>query len=194
MAASSRSTPSQGEALDRLGRLFDTQHRRIYRLARRLSRDPEEARDLLQETFLRAARRWQTLPEDDRAAEAWLVRTAVNLCRDLGRRRFVRQRDHHRLDQPSSASPDPELRAVARASVEAALATLSPKRRAVIVLSGLEGLPTAEVARLLGIGQATVRWHLAKGRRELRFALEPASEQAPAKQDRTEHQEAPDET
>ena len=106
MAATGRGTISQDEALNRLGRLFDAQHQRIYNLARRMSRDPEEARDLLQETFLRAARRWHALPEDDRGAEAWLVRTAVNLCRDLGRRRFVRDRDHHKIERPASWSPD----------------------------------------------------------------------------------------
>ncbi len=174
MAATSRNTLLHDEALARLVRLYDSQHQRIYRLARRLSRDPEEARDLLQETFLRAARRWHKLPTDDRQAEAWLVRTAVNLCRDLGRRRFVRQRDHHKLERPSSSAPNPELRAVARASVEAALARLPAKRRAVIILSELEQLPSGEVARLLGIRQATVRWHLARGRRELCAALDPA--------------------
>lgn len=176
MAATGRETLSQDQALERLGRLFDSQNRRIYGLARRLSRDPEEARDLLQETFLRAARRWHALPEDERAAEAWLVRTTVNLCRDLGRRRFVRERDHHKLERPAAWSPDPERRAIARNWVEAALATLSPRRRAVIVLSELEQLPNDEVARLLGLRQATVRWHLAKGRRELRLALEPRPE------------------
>jgi RNA polymerase sigma factor (sigma-70 family) len=159
-------------ALERLGRLFDSQNRRIYHLARRLCRDHEEARDLMQETFLRAARRIQSLPDTDPAAEAWLVRTTVNLCRDLGRRRAVRVRDEHKLEPPRPIGPNPEAAAVARASVEAALACLAPRRRAVLVLSQLEELPTSEVARLLGLTQATVRWHLAKARKEVRSLLE----------------------
>jgi RNA polymerase sigma-70 factor (ECF subfamily) len=172
MEVAGRGTRTRDEALERLGRLFDEQQRRIYRLARRMSRDPEEARDLLQETFLRAARSWRRLPDDDRGAEAWLVRTAVNLCRDLGRRRFVRDRDDHRIERPAAAHPDPEGRAVARSSLETALAALPPRRRAVIVLSEIEELPTAEVARLLGLREATVRWHRAKGLRELRHRFE----------------------
>ena len=164
---------SRDEALDRLGRLFDRLHQRIYRLARRLSRDPEEARDLLQETFLRAARRWRWLPEDERGAEAWLVQTTVNLCRDLGRRRHVRERDHHKIVRPERTDPDPELRAVARSSVESALAALPARRRAVVVLSELEELPTRDVGRLLGMRQATVRWHRAKAMRELQDVLRP---------------------
>ena len=99
--AEARTAPIENEsALERLGRLFDSQNRRIYRLARRLCRDPEEARDLMQETFLRAARRIRSLPDSDPAAEAWLIRTTVNLCRDLGRRRAVRVRDKHKLEPP----------------------------------------------------------------------------------------------
>lgn len=173
MTATSRSTHLHDEALDRLARLYDSQHQRIYRLALRLCRDSEEARDLLQETFLRAARKCHSLPEDDRGAEAWLVRTAVNLCRDLGRRRFVRERDHHKIDRPSTSAPNPELRAIARTSVQGALAVLSPRRRAVIVLSELEQRPSREVAQLLGMREATVRWHLSKGMHELRAALDP---------------------
>lgn len=179
--ADARTAAVEEEApLDRLGRLFDSQHQRIYRLARRLCRDAEEARDLLQETFLRAARSAHTLPESQPAAEAWLVRTAVNLCRDLGRRRAVRTRDHHKLEPPAPYGPNPESAAVARTSLEAALARLGARRRAVIALVELEELPTREVARLLSIPEGTVRWHLHRGRRELRALLEtaPLSEEA----------------
>ena len=180
MMVDAHSAPLEKETpLDRLGRLYDSQHQRIYRLARRLTRDPEEARDLLQETFLRAARRAHALPESRAAAEAWLVRTTVNLCRDLGRRRAVRVRDQHKLEPPAPFGPNPETATVARASVEAALAGLAPKRRAVIVLVELEGLSTREVGRLLGSPEGTVRWHLSRGKQELkaRLANELASQE-----------------
>ena len=69
---------------ERLEALFDAHHERLYRLARRLSQDPDEARDLVQEAFLRAARRPSSVPRDTIGAESWLVRVLVNLCRDLG--------------------------------------------------------------------------------------------------------------
>lgn len=170
--AEARTAPLDDDsALDRLGRLFDSHNRRIYNLARRLCRDSEEARDLMQETFLRAARKAHALPESEPAAEAWLVRTAVNLCRDLGRRQAVRTRDRHKLEPPRPSEPDPESAAVARATVEAALASLPPRRRAILVLAHLEQLPTSDVARLLGLREATVRWHLSKARREVRELL-----------------------
>jgi RNA polymerase sigma-70 factor (ECF subfamily) len=155
---------------ERLGTLFDTHRARLYALARRLSRDPEEARDLVQETFLRVARRPGRIPASDSGAEAWLVRTLVNLCRD--RHRKLRVRGSHRVDPESR--PDPsnlESRAVARATVEAALARLPARCRAVIVMHELEEIDTAEIARLLGLSRATVRWHLHRGRRDLKKIL-----------------------
>lgn len=170
---------TRDDHLERVARLFDRQHERIYRLARRLTRDPEEARDLLQETFLRAASRPRSLPIEEPAAEAWLVRTTVNLCRDRGRRLAVRKRDHHKvqIEQPQKSADDPEAQAIARTSVEAALATLTPRRRAVIALVELEELSTRRAGELLGMATATVRWHLARGRRELRRALAPLPEE-----------------
>jgi DNA-directed RNA polymerase specialized sigma24 family protein len=56
--AATVASANQGESTvaDRLGTLFDVHHQRLYRLARRMSRSTDEARDLMQDAFLRAAR------------------------------------------------------------------------------------------------------------------------------------------
>jgi len=159
--------PSQSQTeTERLARLFDAHHERLFRLARRLSPDREEARDLVQETFLRAARRPGSVPDGEPSGEAWLVRTLVNLCRDRYRRLGVRQRVHETMRRGEEGA-HPEDAAVARATVRAALERLSPRRRAAIVLHEIEGVPMREVARLLGVAEVTVRWHLMAARREL---------------------------
>ncbi|MEA2602446.1 MAG: hypothetical protein QOF89_3438 [Acidobacteriota bacterium] len=157
-------------ATDRLARLFDAHHERLFRLARRLSSDREEARDLVQEAFLRAARQPSAVPEGEKPEEAWLVRTLVNLCRDRFRRLGVRRQAAESLRR-EAASHHPEDAAVARATVQAALARLSPRRRAVVVLHELEGVAVREVARLLGVAEVTVRWHLLAARRDLASLL-----------------------
>jgi RNA polymerase sigma-70 factor (ECF subfamily) len=148
--------------------LFDAHQSRLYALARRLSRDPEEARDLVQEAFLRVARRPASIPSSESGAEAWLVRTLVNLCRDRGRRLRVRER-HESSPAPHSSSL--ESRAVARSTVQTGLAQLPARSRAVVVMHELEGLDTAEIAMQLGMSRATVRWHLHRGRLRLRELL-----------------------
>jgi RNA polymerase sigma-70 factor (ECF subfamily) len=154
---------------DRLAELFDSHQRRLFRLALRLCSDREEARDLVQEAFLRAARQPRGVPD----GEAWLVRTLVNLCRDRYRRLAVRSRARQELiqDGRDARRPHPEETQVARATVQAALERLSPRRRAVIVLHEIEDRPVREVARLLGVTEVTVRWHLLTARRELAKVL-----------------------
>jgi RNA polymerase sigma-70 factor (ECF subfamily) len=60
---------------------------------------------------------------------------------------------------------------VAKITVEDALKRLGARRRAVVVLHELEGEPIARIAALLGIASVTVRWHLARGKRELARVL-----------------------
>lgn len=161
--------PEAEAAGDRLGTLFDVHHQRLYRLARRLSRNADEARDLVQDTFLRAARAPASLPSGASAEEAWLVRVLVNLCRDRWRQTTNRERLGRAA--PRDIESDPERALVAKSVVWAALATLDPRRRAVLVMHELEGVPVEAIARTLGVTSVTVRWHLSKGRRLLAAAI-----------------------
>jgi RNA polymerase sigma-70 factor (ECF subfamily) len=67
---------------DRLAALFEAHSDRLYRLARRLTPTRDEARDLVQETFLRAAAAPTLVPSGHRDEESWLVRVLVNIQRD----------------------------------------------------------------------------------------------------------------
>ena len=156
----------------RLGALFDTNHQRLYRLARRLCRSADDARDLVQETFLRAARSPQSIPEGHSREEAWLVRVLINICRDGWRKAAVRSRAHAHEVQDISGD-NPESAVVARTMIWQALDTLAPRRRAVLVMYELEGATIPSIAKLLGISAVTVRWHLSRGRHELANVLGP---------------------
>jgi len=157
----------------RLADLFDAHSGRLYRLARRLAATPEEARDLVQETFLRVVRAPNSVPSGPVAEEAWLVRILVNLSRDQWRRRTSRRRLEalHQAHSWTLASADPESAVIAQTTVWRALQMLAPRRRAAIVLHELEGVGVAQIARLLGVSLVTVRWHLSRGRRELARAI-----------------------
>src|SRR5262245_62148179 len=78
--------------VERLASLFDAHYERLYRLARRLVPTADDALDLVQETFLRAARSPGSVPSGNTNEEAWLVRVLVNLRRDQWRKIAVRNR------------------------------------------------------------------------------------------------------
>lgn len=154
---------------DRLASLFDVHHDRLYRLARRLAAGKDDALDLVQETFLRAARFPQSIPVGSSLEEAWLVRVLINIRRDQWRKKSIR--DHHDDAGPAAGTLDPEAAFIAKNMVWRALDILPPRRRAIIVMRELEGLTIPAIAALLNITTITVRWHLSVARRNLTSAL-----------------------
>ena len=165
--AAAANGPADSSA-ERLGALFDAHHERLYRLARRLSRNADDARDLVQDTFVRVARWPSRVPVGRPNEEAWLVRVMINICRDNWRQRATRTRldagDHAMHPLPAT---DPESALVARSLVWSALGELPPRRRAVLVMYELEGMSIADIAQSLGVTAVTVRWHLSRGRQDM---------------------------
>jgi RNA polymerase sigma-70 factor (ECF subfamily) len=168
---------SGSDPAGRLAALFDVHYNRLYRLARRLVPTADDALDLVQDTFLKAARSPNAVPSGDRNEEAWLVRVLVNIRRDQWRHAAVRNRFNQNAktdcSEMKSAGGDPEAAAIARTIVWKALDLLPPRRRAVIVMHELEGLEISSIASLLGVSSITVRWHLSRGRLELARAIKP---------------------
>ncbi len=159
---------------ERLASLFDVHHDRLYRLARRLAPSSDDALDLVQETFLKAARFPKSIPVGATQEEAWLVRVLINIRRDQWRKTSVRdRRDKAAVGGGPAASGggNPEAALIARTAVWEALNVLPPRRRAIVVMVELEGLAVPAIASLLGISAITVRWHLSMGRRDLTRAL-----------------------
>jgi RNA polymerase sigma-70 factor (ECF subfamily) len=160
--------PVSADHTARLSSLFETHEERLYRLARRLTPTIDDALDLVQETFVKAARAVESIPAVLQEEEAWLVRVLVNVRRDQWRRERVRKRQAHtREPAPVQDAGDPETSFVIRTAVRQALDSLPPRRRAVVTMADIEGLDTTAIASLLGISVITVRWHLAQGRRQL---------------------------
>lgn len=169
-----------GGSVDQLAILFDDHYDRLYRLARRLTASADDALDLVQETFLKAARYPRSIPVGFASEEAWLVRVLINIRRDQWRRTLRRKRFEASESGKSLAAPangDLEGALIARTSVWKALDELSPRRHAIVVMRELEGLSIPAIASLLGISQITVRWHLSMGRRELTTALKAFTEE-----------------
>jgi RNA polymerase sigma-70 factor (ECF subfamily) len=147
---------------------------RVVRTAYQITGDLEDARDVAQSVFLRL---WRVLQrfEPHRKFDTWLYRITVNAAID-----FIRHRGPKGFLQPISDEAGDRLLDPSQGPAEALgvaelqrtfqrlAARLAPKQRATFVLKEIDGLETAEVARILGVTESTVRNHLLQARRILR--------------------------
>ncbi|HJQ24067.1 MAG TPA: sigma-70 family RNA polymerase sigma factor [Blastocatellia bacterium] len=150
--------------------------RKVLATAWRMLGNEDDARDAAQEVFLRAFKYLASYRADQDFA-GWLYRITVNVCRDAGRRRnqvaFTSFEDKRESGGLDAAASDENLEAAAiraeqRRLVADALNTLTRKERAALVLRDLEGLPTDEVARVLGTTEATVRSQVSAARAKIK--------------------------
>ena len=151
------------------------EHRgRVYRHALRLTRNPHDAEDLTQETFIRVFRSIAGFTPG--SIEAWMHRITVNLFLDQ-----VRRQSRIRFDaMPDLAAhlpgkePGPEGVAtdgLFDPDIETALAALAPEFRAAVMLRDVEGMTYEEIAQHLDVRLGTVRSRIHRGRAALRRAL-----------------------
>jgi RNA polymerase sigma-70 factor, ECF subfamily len=155
---------------DAFGDLVARHRDRVWAIALRMCRDPEDAEDVLQETFLSA---WRSIGRFGGRSEVstWLYRIAVNKSYDqIGRRRESATLD----EQNEPAAPiDAGEQRERRVAIERALQTLTPEFRAVAVLCDILGLTPAEAAEIVEIPEGTAKSRLFRARAELARALAP---------------------
>lgn len=153
--------------------LLVTRHRdRLWAVALRTLRNPDEAADALQDAYISAFRRAHTF-RGDAAVTTWLHRIVINACLDRIRRNKVRRADPL-PDDPDRASElgerseaDPLEIKERRADVVAALAQINADQRAAIVLVDMEGYSVEEAARILGCAVGTIKSRCSRGRAKL---------------------------
>ena len=160
----------------------------LYSLLLRLTGNPEEARDLTQETFLRVVQSVKNF-RGESSLKTWLFRIAINQARNrrrwwLARRQNVtfsldgKQSDddalslHDTLTDDSRASPEDEaLQREQSAKLHDALRGLAANFREAVILRDIEGLSYEEIAEALQTSVGTVKSRIARGREELRKRL-----------------------
>ena len=152
----------------------------IYNLARRLTRDPMEAENITQETFLRAL---NALPRVslDQPLRPWFFKIAVNLCRQWAERKRPQVfSEFEAMDQVGvdlipdhTPSPLEQLEeAELQAHVQRQVDRLPPLDQTVIVLRYVEGLSYEQIAEAMKLPLNTVRTRLRRAKLKLRAALE----------------------
>jgi RNA polymerase sigma factor (sigma-70 family) len=156
-----RGVPAPGLSL-----LFRERHAELVRLATLVVGDRATAEDVVQDVFAKLCTK-DLLPGPDRGRSLAYVRAAVlNGCRSTLRRRAIARRRGARdlaLDVSHDSAEDEVILAEDRRRVLAALATLSIKRREVLVLRYWLGLSESEIAVMLAISPGTVKSNAARG-------------------------------
>ena len=153
--------------------LFTRHKDRLWAVAVRTLGDAEEAADALQDAMISAFRQASSF-RGDSAVTTWLHRIVVNACLDRLRRRAARPAvtglDEQVMDvlAPAAlAGADEGASTDTTIDVTAALRTLPPDQRAVLVLVDMLGYPVADAAAVLGISIGTVKSRCARGRARL---------------------------
>jgi RNA polymerase sigma-70 factor (ECF subfamily) len=153
------------------GKLVDRYVERFGGYATSLCRDADIAADAMQEAFIRAYDRLPTLKEPDQFG-AWFFRILTNQCHNH------RDRRHHYVPLDAvtvsgGRTPDQDLTAAeTKRAIDAALDRLTPDLRETFVLREIEGRPYAEIAALLGTGEAALRKRVERAKDIVRAALE----------------------
>lgn len=171
---------SNGGDPDSFNELIRRWERPIYALAYRQIGREEDARDVCQETFLRAFRALKGFRGQAKFS-SWLYRIAINLCRDWMRRErrtpvMQAPEDVDLMDLAAARGPSESIedrigRNDLSRAVERAMAILPEEQRAAIVLKEYHGLTFQEIADLVGCPLSTVKTRLYQGLTVLRREL-----------------------
>lgn len=144
------------------------QHAFVFRVALALLRNRQDAEDIAQETFLKLYRngRWKGMRDE----RAFLARTAWRLALDLRRAPLIRIADLDADATPSQAASPEEhtVNANSAAVMHKMIDSLSEELRQPLALSGIDGMNSREIGRVLGLPEGTVRRRLMRARRLLK--------------------------
>jgi RNA polymerase sigma factor (sigma-70 family) len=146
----------------------------IFRLdaaARLILGDPDQAKDAVQETLVRAWRDLPTLRSPDRF-DAWLHRLLVRACINEAHRLRRHRVDVELIQTDIAASDDPISLLADRDQLDRGFSRLGPEARAVVVLHHYLDLPLPEVAIALGIPLGTAKSRLHRALQTMRAALD----------------------
>ncbi len=165
-----------------LDELLARHEARIYRFGMQMCRDPEDAKDVMQETLLAMARRVGEF-RGSSSLSTWLYAIARNACIKKRRKRALEPSRECSLEDaaaeveavsdPGKTPEDAVASARVTRAVRDAIASLAPMYREALVLRDVEGLSAPEVAEVLGINVRAVKSRLHRARLAVRARVAP---------------------
>ena len=162
---------TQRSRLDRFRDLYDTTRHLVLSYALRRTRSPEDAADVIAETFAIAWLHLEEVPDDENSL-LWLYATARGVIANMGRRERNRSRLVEKIGRElrTATRASPEVSPEDSAVATAALSSLNEVDRELLMLATWEGLGTAQLACVLNCSPAAARIRLHRARARLRAA------------------------
>ena len=149
--------------------IYRLYYKSMYNSSLRIVGIPEEAEDIMQESFLTAFRKLKTY-SGDVSFGAWLKKIVINRSLDELRKRKVLFEELH-AELPVANEPEPEAESITVEEVKSAINSLSDGYRTILSLILLEGYDHEEVSEILGIKNVTSRTQFSRARQRLREIL-----------------------
>lgn len=172
-----RARAGQQEALEQL---LERHQSQVYRFGMKMCRDPEDAKDVLQDTLLSVARNVRDF-KGGSSISTWLYSIARSFC--VKRRRKSKfapsdaasplDGDAERVADPSASADETLASKQVEQALEAAIASLEPMYREVLLLRDVEGLTAPEVAGVTGASVQAVKSRLHRARLAVRAHISP---------------------
>ena len=151
----------------------------IFRLVFRIVPDREEALDITQELFVKLFENPGYLNNANNT-KGYILKTAYNQALNYKRNRkihHIKELDHCSIEKPRSPNPEEELSRTERAhAVRKCLDSLSPQQREAVLCRFYGEMKLGEIARELGINEATVRIHLKRALHQMKNLMAAGQE------------------
>lgn len=172
-----RARSGQADALDQL---LERHQAQIYRFGMKMCRDPEDAKDVLQDTLLSAARNVRDF-RGGSSISTWLYTIARSFCVKKRRKGKFEPKDAaaplegdaERVADPGMSADEALATKQIEQALESAIAALEPMYREVLLLRDVEGLTAPEVARVTGASVQAVKSRLHRARLAVRAHVAP---------------------
>ena len=149
--------------------IYRLYYKSMYNSSLRIVAVPEEAEDIMQESFLTAFRRLKSY-SGEVSFGAWLKKIVINRSLDALRKRKVVFEELH-AELPITNEPEPEVESITVEEVKSAINSLSDGYRTILSLILLEGYDHEEVSEILGIKNVTSRTQFSRARQRLKEIL-----------------------
>ena len=134
---------------------------RLFQLCYVHLRNHADAEDAVSETLIRYMEKRPAFNEEEHR-KAWILRTAINICRDI--HRYRKRHQYVNLEDINDYVTEEEDR-----TIVASLMNLPEKYKSVLYLYYIEGYKTAEISEILGVSPSAVRKRLQRGRKKLQM-------------------------